>query len=476
MHTRAQSSSAPFNAGTRALVGLCAFEVALFLGAIAWQKALDLTAAALGGKLALLILGGVVLGAASIVMLSRVFVRSTAAGRRAFAFALVVNLAGLGLALAGAEVLLRLAAQQTNEGLVVGPVTIPPTWAETRARNAAILAGGPSVRDHWLSYVVGDPDLGWTIGPNRRTPDGMYFSSVEGIRSGAPDVAFASRRPALRVALVGDSHTFSMDGPFEDSWGRQLEARLGPDAQVLNFGVDGYGVDQAYLRYRRDVRQWQPDIVLFGLVQHDLVRTVAVYPFLSFNWDYPFEKPRFEIDGGDLRLINTPLLTASDIVRLDDAAELPFADYDLGYQLADWRWRSGQPPLVARLFATAFPRWRAPGGRVSDQAAIEISGHIVRKFMQLAAEDGVAARIIYFPSDGAGDFGKAVRPESRIARRMLADYAVEHLDLTDCVLQVPSDQRLIPGHSHYSGRSNGQVARCVEADLAERGWLARTDD
>jgi len=86
----------------------------------------------------------------------------------------------------------------------------------------------------------------------------MYFSSVEGIRSAGPDVRFAHRSARRRVALIGDSNAFSFEVPFEESWGHHLQQLLGADAQVLNFGVDGYGIDQIYLRYRRDVRPWKP--------------------------------------------------------------------------------------------------------------------------------------------------------------------------------------------------------------------------
>lgn len=122
------------------------------------------------------------------------------------------------------------------------------------------------------------------MGPNRRSPDGWYFSSVEGIRSAGPNMRMADRTGRFRVALIGDSNAFSFEVPFDQSWGYLLERLLGDDVQVLNFGVDGYGIDQMYLRYRRDVRPWKPQVVLIGFIGHDLSRTMAVYPFVSFGW------------------------------------------------------------------------------------------------------------------------------------------------------------------------------------------------
>jgi hypothetical protein len=81
---------------------------------------------------------------------------------------------------------------------------------------------------------------------------------------------------------VGDSFTFGLEVRYEDTWPRQLERLLGPEFQVLNFGVDGYGVDQAYLRYRRDGLAWRPEIVVLGVIDDDFRRTMCVYAFLCF--------------------------------------------------------------------------------------------------------------------------------------------------------------------------------------------------
>jgi hypothetical protein len=453
-----------------AFVAWWLFLLALLAIAIGWHKSPDgpFLAASTGG---ILLVGGAAFALALLVAAGVSYRAAGTAGRRVLQLALAANVTGLALALVAAEVLLRALAAPSGAGLLLGPVTLPPTWQEIRARNRALLAGARGEHGDWLSYVVADPDLGWSIGPSRATPDGLYFSSREGIRSARPGIAFAARRPALRIALVGDSHTFSMDGRFEDSWGHQLEALLGPRAQVLNFGVDGYGIDQSWLRWRRDVRPWRPDIVLFGFVQHDLVRTLAVYPFLSFGWDYPFAKPRFVVSDHEPRQLNAPLVTPDSIVALEYPAELPFAALDLGYRTADWRWREGRPPLLARLFGTAFRRWPGRGPEISDDAAVRISGTIVAAFLREARSDGAHARVLYFPTAGAGDFAGETARRPDIAWRMLAEHDIDHLDLGDCVRAVPARARLVPGRSHYTARANAAVARCVARDLQARGWL-----
>lgn len=469
MHAHSLESAEAKRAGTRALLGACLLEIALLVAAVGWQKG-DGALVPPADRAALLAWTGALLALAALAGLTAAYRTTSAAGRHYFRLGLAVNVVALSLALLGAEMLLRALAVHTGAGVQLGSVTIPPTWNETRERNRALLAGARGAREHWLSYVVGDPELGWTIGPNRATPDGLYHSSDEGIRSGRPGMSYAGApRPALRIALVGDSHTFSMDGPFEDSWGYQLEQLLGLDVQVLNFGVDGYGVDQSWLRYRRDVRPWRPDVVLFGFVQHDIERTVAVYPFLSFGWDYPFAKPRFAAEHGSLRLLNAPLVAPEAIVGTHEAAALPFASFDLGYQVADWRWREGTPPLLARLFGAAFPRWAARAPEVSVETAAGISAAVLASFLRETAAEGTAARVVYFPTEGAGDFTAA--RSAGLAQRMLERHGIAHLDLGDCVRAVPADARMVPGFNHYSARANGAVARCVAQDLATHGML-----
>ena len=48
------------------------------------------------------------------------------------------------------------------------------------------------------------------------------------------------------LSLYGDSYTMSSDVDHVQAWGNALSELLG--CRVANFGVGGYGVDQAYLR------------------------------------------------------------------------------------------------------------------------------------------------------------------------------------------------------------------------------------
>ena len=218
---------------------------------------------------------------------------------------LVVNLCSVTLVFVVAEATVRALATPDIQGPVVaGTPLLPHSWTDVAARGRAGLEPAAAGQ----SYLVPDPDLGWTIGPNRQSADynregvarflaqlglapahpapadaggAIYQSSAEGLRSPRAGLSFAAMPAKRRIAVVGDSFTFGLEVRYEDTWPHQLDARS-VGFQVLNFGVDGYGVDQACLRYRRDGLAWRPEIVVLGVIDDDFRRTMCVYAFSAF--------------------------------------------------------------------------------------------------------------------------------------------------------------------------------------------------
>lgn len=112
-----------------------------------------------------------------------------------------------------------------------------------------------------------DAQLMWA--PRPGYVDGQIRIDDEGFRVG---IEKASASPgALRIALLGDSTTFGIDVPFEETFGARLEARSGGRLAALNAGVTGYTSTQALARYRRDVRPWKPHVVVLQVGINDPV-------------------------------------------------------------------------------------------------------------------------------------------------------------------------------------------------------------
>jgi hypothetical protein len=167
---------------------------------------------------------------------------------------------------------------------------------------------------------------------------------------------------------------------------------------VLNFGVDGYGLDQAVLRYRRDVVAWHPDLVILGMIHDDFRRAQCVYGFLCFpGSEIPFAKPRFV---SDVRTpVNTPLPAPDTIFAHREIAELPFVELDPAFgQRSDWEERFYHHSYAIRFGLSRFPRYPELPSALSDDAMKSLAAGLVRSFLDDAHANGSRALVVFFPS------------------------------------------------------------------------------
>lgn len=410
----------------------------------------------------------VVVAFVSSIIILRQFIRSWAAGPRYVikrtAFYLVLPL----LLLTVTELTVRLLAVETPWGTYLGQVLLyPREWDSMVAQNRRILQ---RMKDE-QSYLIIDDLLGWTVGADRRSADGLFYSSAEGIRSSGLGVSFAEGRTRSRIALVGDSMTFDEEVKFEDSWGHQLNQLLGPDVQVLNFGVPGYGVDQMYLRYKRDVRPWNPDIVILSFINHDLMRTLWVYPFIGRpKWELPTMKPRFVFENDRLRLLNVPLPPPEKIFAAHSVRELPFVEYDVHYSPLEWdrpAWQFFHLSYAFRTLASLHPPLVGTDvdlKHVRREELDSVNGELFGSFVELVTQAGAIPIVVYLPTPT--DYMTSLSGSERFVSaglKILRDYRIEHVDLTSCVAEVDRRRRFSHGEfaGHYSTITNRAVAQCL---------------
>ena len=377
--------------------------------------------------------------------------------RRSIAFAVAANLCTLVLLAVVGEVIVRIGATPSSQGLSFAQIRLAPRdWQVIVEWNRDLLHRSSSN----ISYFVQDSLLGWTVGPSRRSKDGLYLSSREGIRSPEVGIAYSEVQELPRIAIVGDSYTFGLEVPFESTWGKKLEEQLPFRVQVLNFGVDGYGVDQAYLRYHRDVRPWHADVVIFGFINHDLYRTMVVYPFVSFpEWGFPFSKPRFTLAGEQLELLTTSLQNPEALFSVKSVAEVPHIEYDPGYDREAWEYKWFHRSFLVRLILGWFPRWPDPSPHASDDNIVAINAEILGRFVREAVDDGAIPYIVYFPS--RGDFVGEERKGRDLVFSALRQKQLHYEDLTPCMRRAEYRDLFIEGHPHYSPKGNAVAAECL---------------
>ena len=97
-----------------------------------------------------------------------------------------------------------------------------------------------------------------------------------------------------RIAILGDSFTEAMHVANDQTFAQVMEKNAGGKAEVLNFGVAGFGTVQELLTYREKVRQFKPDIVILAFLSANDMRNNSrpledLYSG-SYNTDRPFPR------------------------------------------------------------------------------------------------------------------------------------------------------------------------------------------
>ncbi len=154
------------------------------------------------------------------------------------------------------------------------------------------------------TYIGYSRELGWTTLPNGKNE--LYESNGQGVR-GTREYASAPPQDVLRIAAFGDSFVHGDDVANSEAWSIMMEQKVA-SIEVMNFGVGGYGPDQAYLRYLDEGRTFSPHIVFIGYQTENINRVVNVFrPFYNPKTGNPLAKPYFRLVDGGLILNENPV-------------------------------------------------------------------------------------------------------------------------------------------------------------------------
>jgi hypothetical protein len=403
--------------------------------------------------LAFLCAGITVLLAGAVII--RLYLAHKRSPSHTFHLIVAMNLVTLLLILVAGEMAVRIGSHVYMDGEAFGKIALKPkSWEATRLYYLNLTKRASDD----LSYIVYDAHMGWSIGPSRRSTNKLYWSSPDQIRVSHEGNAFTMIEGKTTIALIGDSFTFGEEVRYEESYGYYLNQFLGPEVQVLNFGVPGYGIDQAYLRYEKDAKRWKPKIAIFGLFSHDFLRTLTVYPFLANpQWDLPFSKPRLILADGKPKWLNETPLRPEAIFSKPSIFDLPFLKLDRGYKESNWRHSFYHSSYLYQLFVSSFPRWVAVNPEFSDDAFVSINALILKSFTQNAMQQGAIPVAVYFY--GRTELGRA-SPIPPIVKRALHDAGIGYVDPAPCLLEVNPADRFMRG-GHYTSAGNAAVVKCL---------------
>lgn len=315
---------------------------------------------------------------------------------------------------------------------------------------------------------VRDPLLGW--------PSPQAFGTEPVDPSGARLLPAFPQPGKACVSAYGDSFVFGDEVAAADAWSNQLALRL--RCRVANYGVNGYGTDQAYLRFQALKADESPYAVL-GVFTNDIVRNVNQLRNLLAPAHEVGLKPRFDIDEhGALYLLPLPSFPTDqleDVIRrpehyLEDEYFVPGGPagvvrasfpYSLTILRALWSYklyavlRNKSP--YADFYAEQHP-----------SRALPITKGICQKFIEEATTRNKSALVVMFPS--RNDLEAFARQGSWIYQPLMDGLMREGgavLNLGPHLLANlhGRDAAALFKQLHYNEEGNRLVARALEQAL-----------
>jgi len=292
------------------------------------------------------------------------------------------------------------------------------------------------------------PTLGYVTAPSLRRPD--IRTNSAGMRA---DREFElARSPGVpRMLLVGDSHTFGWTVSNEHVWGAVLEREHLPGWEVLNFGVPGYGTDQALLAYETLGARYEPDIVVLGFFVRDFFRNLRNF--------HSYLKPRFELGAdGRLRLEPGTLVPPAELLEL----------YRTGQRsIGGW----GYSHLLAKVRGT-LQRARECRDLAPDKDSVRLLGAILERFRDQVRSRGGKPFLLVFPERLEKHFGTYWEEIDRLALAEARRLALPALTLTPVFADEERRAPAVPLNPHHLSIAGNQVAaRALHAALLECGYV-----
>jgi hypothetical protein len=273
-------------------------------------------------------------------------------------------------------------------------------------RNAVLGSGASGVLSRDLRMF--HPDLGWDYPPNFHYKDERGVSYRHGPHGERSDGAFPF--DTALIATYGDSFCYCADVGDPETWQTYLGETLG--AGTLNFGVAGYGTDQAYLKYELNAAGARAPVAMLCILPDDINRIVNVFrTFYAPDDRVGLTKPRYVLEGASLRLLANPLSSSQDVAELEDpdfVRSLGERDYwfqrdvrlpHLGvpYIRSLILWRDIWWDYVAFGLALRFPALRpvgSPGNLFDEKEPLTLMCKITDAFAHTAKSRSAAPIIV----------------------------------------------------------------------------------
>jgi len=237
-----------------------------------------------------------------------------------------------------------LKASDTSYGVLLGrelppkaviPISEIPEIDPDAGFEALVVDGKKISKSDLWGMMQENSVVGWV--PRKKMVSTNRWWRTNNFGARADQQITRHKRPGrTRVLLFGDSFTQGSRLPQAETWAYQLEKR-NPGFEVYNFGVDGYGMSQSFLRYQNVQAGIDYDVVLFLFVPSvNLWRDINTIRSLCGDWQSFAITPRFIIKDDRLEYVKSPYKNVLEVyqanhIRLSPKARTYLRKYDRFY-------------------------------------------------------------------------------------------------------------------------------------------------
>ncbi len=301
---------------------------------------------------------------------------------------------------------------------------------------------------------------GWAHGADTIDAKGTRRSSAAGDRG------------ALRLLAFGGSFVYCNEVSNAECWTAVLEERW--DAVAVNYGVGGYGTDQALLRYLGEGGV-DHGVVVIGYSSVNIRRVVNRYRGFMSSAEGPWFKPRFLPDGDGLRLVEAPVpdeRAARAFLSDPRAALMEIGQEDYWYEPSRYEHRAYAWSAAYRLTSEAVGRVRRrwldadrpfDGALVNEESeAFEVQSRLLAAFADSVRGRGASPVLLFMPSPA--DLARRQRGEEVSYAPLLVrmqDRGEVVLDVSPRLAAHREPSALLAQYGHYSPKGNALVAEAI---------------
>ncbi|MBI1883167.1 MAG: SGNH/GDSL hydrolase family protein [Chlamydiae bacterium] len=263
---------------------------------------------------------------------------------------------------------------------------------------------GALARRGWMAYIPKfskeqikkalenlNPTLGWG-------PQDIVLGRVTKLKPRYDSSSLESLEPC--VSVYGDSFTYG--GQEDKTYPHYLSQDLG--CRVDNFGVPGYGSDQAYMRYKAQRHLDQAPYIILAHLSENILRNVNQYRNLLYPGGELLFKPRFILRDGNLIQLPICIQTENDFHLLENSPEkiLMYDEFlerprrDFPYTIALLRWLGFDFHVKAKL--KGIPRYNAFYKSDHTSGALQLTVNMMRSFSQDVLLSGRVPIVLLIPT------------------------------------------------------------------------------